>query len=968
MPACNTIYHAIAPTSLRRIQLSVSSKKKNEMKTILIFTALDIEYNTVRNYLDNIEEVVFEDGTICEKGLYKNLEIYLRETGKGNYNSALSTDRILKILKPDTTLFIGIAGGIKDVNVGDIVVGEKIYGYESGKAGKDFQARPELGLSSFRLLERAKQEARKVEWKLSKQNVSKDCKVVIGNIAAGEKVVVDDTNQTYDLIRNNYNDAIALEMEGYGFMKAIHENEISKKILIRGISDTLTNKQEMDGKNMQQVACDNAAAFSFHLIDKLISVSDSISHCEKEDTYQIKLENNLNDSLQYFTNQPIVWVEPIISDTNDISSNPDENNSTKIEYSSIISDESSIIIQAPPQFGLTSLSHFLELEAYKSGETWVRICCKETKPRKCIKHIQRDLATRNLNEDSLNCILIDSWLNYRSEDVKILKTISDNYQNVRIILFQTIDDSEFQSPPEKIELERNFKTHHLLALNRTKLRNLITQYNAIAHIAEDKVLISKILGDLENLNIHRTPFNSITLLKASEKYFTESPVNRTAMIEMVLFVLFNLDSLPTYSTKPDRDDCEFVLGNFCEILLKRENYYFTKSEFLEIAKSYCEEKFIELDIEIVYDILISNNIMIEHSNLITFRSKYWTYYFLAKRMHHSKDFKSYILNEKRYTSYPEIIEFYTGIERNSDETLEILTLDLIETSETVKTKLGFPEKMNPLKLLQWRPTEENIEVVKEDLGNNVNSSKLPTKLKDQYADRTYNQLQPYNQTIYKILEEYSLLSLMMKVKASSRALRNSDYSDPELKKKTLDAILRGWEQITRVLFALTPMLTSNGEAEFGGMNFVLTGKFGETTKERFKNILMALPTNTVGMFKDDIYSEKIGPLLIDRIQNESNDLNRHGLMLLLIFQRPSGWKNIVEDYIVNNSKNSFYIYDIVNAMKAQYKFSFADDKSINHLHYLIKMGLAKHHFGVKKPGLSKIRKIPNKNLPKRLNK
>lgn len=938
------------------------------MKSIIIFTALDIEYKTVRTYISNIEEIEFEDGTICEKGKYGMTDVYLRETGKGNYNSALSTDRLLKKLTPDLTIFIGIAGGIKDVKVGDIVVGEKIYGYESGKSGVNFQARPELGITTFRLLERAKQEARKNVWKLSKTQVSKECSVVIGNIAAGEKVVVSELNQTYASIRDNYNDAIALEMEGYGFMKAVHENEGLQKIVIRGISDTLTNKGEMDDSNMQQVACNNAAAFSFHLIDKIASTSQKLTSDSEKDKYKIELENNLKHSLQYFTNQPIVWVEPIISNDNNISSNPDENEATKIKISDLLNKEDSIVIQAPPQFGLTCLSHFLMLQSYTSNLNWVRICCHETKSRKCISHIIRDLELRNFDVTKLHCIIIDSWVNYKSEDAKILKLLSDRFSTSRIILLQTIDDSEFHEQPKKVEIERKFTIHHLIALNRNKLRDLITQYNSFAKVADNESLISKILTDLENLNIHRTPFNTITLLKASEKYFTESPVNRTVMIEMVLFVLFNLDSLPTYSSKPDRNDCEFVLGDFCEKLLRRSNYYFTKKEFIDDTKSYCANKLLKLDIDIVFDILISNNILISHEDMITFRSKYWIYYFLAKRMHHSSKFKDYILSEKRYTSYPELIEFYTGIERNSDETLEILTKDLDETCDIVKGKLGFPSDMNPLKLLQWRPTEDNIDSVKEELGNNVTSSKLPDKIKDEYADRNYDQLQPYNQTIYQILEEYSLLSLMMKIKASSRALRNSDYSKPELKRKVLSSILSGWEQVSRVLFALTPMLAKKGEAGFEGMNFVLTGKFGDTPTLRFKNILMSNTTNTVGFFKDDLYSEKMGPLLIDRLNEEKNEINKHSLILLMIFQRPTGWKSIIENYIIDNSKNSFYMYDVVNTMKAQYRFSFADDKTISHLHYLIKMGLAKHEYGDKKPGLTKIKKISNKNLPKRMNK
>ncbi len=75
---------------------------------------------------------------------------------------------------------------------------------------------------------------------------------------------------------------------------------------------------------------------------------------------------------------------------------------------------------------------------------------------------------------------------------------------------------------------------------------------------------------------------------------------------------------------------------------------------------------------------------------------------------------------------------------------------------------------------------------------------------------------PYDQTINKIFREYSLVILFKNLKASSRALRNSDYASPSIKKQLLSEIVRGWEQICNVLVALAPILASEGQANFEG--------------------------------------------------------------------------------------------------------------------------------------------------------
>jgi hypothetical protein len=178
-------------------------------------------------------------------------------------------------------------------------------------------------------------------------------------------------------------------------------------------------------------------------------------------------------------------------------------------------------------------------------------------------------------------------------------------------------------------------------------------------------------------------------------------------------------------------------------------------------------------------------------------------------------------------------------------------------------------------------------------------------------------------------------------------------------------ITQGWEQLSKVLLALTPILASKGRAAFEGAGFELAGDFGETFEQRVNRIIQVNLTNVVGLFRDDLFSNKIGPLIFDVARNETNELRKHTLMLLLVFERPSGWKEQVQKYIVDVSKNSFYLYDIVNALRSKYRFAFADEKELNEMAYLIKMGLAKHEFGEKKPNLKSIGRIKNDNLPVR---
>ncbi len=128
-------------------------------------------------------------------------------------------------------------------------------------------------------------------------------------------------------------------------------------------------------------------------------------------------------------------------------------------------------------------------------------------------------------------------------------------------------------------------------------------------------------------------------------------------------------------------------------------------------------------------------------------------------------------------------------------------------------------------------------------------------------------------------------------------------------------------------------------------------------------IIQVNPTNVVGFFKDDIFSNKIGPLLYDQFENEDNKLIKHQLALFLVFTRPREWRKQIENYIASLNKNSFYLFDISNALGARRKFDFLDDQELRNIEFLMKLCCAKHEFGGQKP----LDKIPKISLPKREN-
>ncbi len=677
-----------------------------------------------------------------------------------------------------------------------------------------------------------------------------------------------------------------------------------------------------------------------------------------ESYYDAKLQS----ALQSFASQPKLWITPEIKSTpeNSISHKSEEIQTLDIEK--FILNPRNIIIKSPPQFGLTCLALYFCKEAARNKKCWIRIDCKEINTNNIMRHIAEIKAKFSISDNEVEAIVIDSTSSMGTED-KVLKQVKSLLSDKPIIIMETIDSTSVEIKANRPYL--GTETFYLWALTKDKIRKIVTHYNTEKNIGEDTAVMNRVSNDLVALNLHRTPMNCLTLLKVLEFDFDESPVNRTEMIKRMLFILFNVESIPSYKSKPDLKDCEYLLGRLSEKMLIENITSFSREYFINTLRSFCRENLIELEVELVFDILLDNYIFVRVRNQFGYRFSYWIYYFAAQRMYHSDEFKDFIYSGMRYVRYPEIIEFYTGIDRKREDALEVILNHLNASSKIVEEKCGLTSDLDVYDLMKWKMSPEVADNIKNELSDEVKSSNLPTEIKDHYSDQFYDRYKPYNQNPMQILEDYSVLILMQAVRAGSRALRNSDYVNPSLKRDLFNALVSAWKIINKVVLVIAPALAQDGKAKIDGAGFKLVGDFGQNYEDRVQHIITVIPSNIIDWYKHDLFSKKMAPLVYEMLLNSDDSTIRHKIALLLLSERPKGWKEQIEQYIASVNKNSFFLLDIFLTLSHMYRYSYLDIQQINDVKFMIKKSLAKHIHGINNPGYKAVNQIPDKALPER---
>jgi 8-oxo-dGTP diphosphatase len=232
-------------------------------RPIVILTALDLEYTAVSDKLVDPEIRVHEHGTRFEVGRLagSGVVVALALVGKGTHPAAVLAERAIGEFAPSALIFVGVAGALHPhIKLGDVVVATHIYAYHGGTSEDDGpKSRPRMWETSHR--------AEQIARHLARHSAAR---IHFGPIAAGEVVLNSKISDQALWVREHYNDALAIEMEGAGVAQAGHLSGGLPVVVIRGISDRADGTKEItDRDQWQQRAIIDAAEFATELAAEL---------------------------------------------------------------------------------------------------------------------------------------------------------------------------------------------------------------------------------------------------------------------------------------------------------------------------------------------------------------------------------------------------------------------------------------------------------------------------------------------------------------------------------------------------------------------------------------------------------------------------------------------------------------------------------------------------------------------------
>lgn len=214
-----------------------------------IIGAMQIEIDNLLKNTKN-KEVITISGIEYIKGIIHSKKIVIAKCGVGKVFAALCAQTMILTFKSEIIINIGVSAGVKDINIGDIVIGKDVvqHDMDTSPIGDPIGMISGINLVHIPC---SKNITKKLENILKKANIN----YKIGTIATGDQFI---SNSKEVQTINKKFDAIAFDMESGAIGQVCYVNQVEYGI-VRSISDNGSDNAGLDFMQFAKKAAKNSS-------------------------------------------------------------------------------------------------------------------------------------------------------------------------------------------------------------------------------------------------------------------------------------------------------------------------------------------------------------------------------------------------------------------------------------------------------------------------------------------------------------------------------------------------------------------------------------------------------------------------------------------------------------------------------------------------------------------------------------
>lgn len=510
----------------------------------------------------------------------------------------------------------------------------------------------------------------------------------------------------------------------------------------------------------------------------------------------------------------------------------------ELDYSDLKTGDENIIIRAHPEHGRTTLLQQICLDTCKKSNDQrsarhylpVFLSFSDFVPgTKRVEKAIRDNLPDFPNECKLDSMLaagafvvcIDDVQFSDAKKMKELREFVSAYKLNRFILSTQIS-REHNGLQIDTTLPAHFEQITLREFRRKDVRALVKKWDDPNGLEEET--LNKVVNELQAINVPRTPINSSLLLDIISNDNSFSPLNRPAMIERFIETLLKKRSISEIQRKKfDFTNQVHYLGHVAEYMCRENSYVLRYEELFQLTDRYLKGLGLNFGARDIIENSIASRVMIDRrsDNRVSFRFRAFLEFFVASQMKNNVSFKAWVLEENRFLSYLNELEYYAGLERQ-----DLDLLKLVGDRHDKYTRESFGDKFSEVLdggIEGYLPSsmEENLKYA-DDLAEELQETPLTEDERDEILDGEIPQDAEGRQEVFRPAQKDAQSRYILSLVLYTTLVKNTELIPDADKREHLNRVLRSWAYTVLGSYLVIPSLVKNRRMVINGLSYVIS--------------------------------------------------------------------------------------------------------------------------------------------------
>jgi predicted MPP superfamily phosphohydrolase len=595
-----------------------------------------------------------------------------------------------------------------------------------------------------------------------------------------------------------------------------------------------------------------------------------------------------------------LFVEPIISNFPETHTNIED----IIYYtiSDLIEEDNNFLIYGLKESGKTILLDKLLIEFTQKYTTYRRVPItfrfseigNHDISKKIKDFIGVSAAEYQHFINNTDVILLIDDIDFSDTNQRNLTKLSNFlHENPRCRIIATKEQILENSLPEDfldININFNFNIAYIQNFKSSQIKSLIQKWFPV-HSDDYQDRINRLIKNFQSLSLPRTPLSVTLFLWIIDKQ-ENRPINNAILVEQVVENLLEKTNFENiYSDKFNSQNkirlLAYIAKKMHDIGDENHSYRLSYTSLIDITAEYFKMKF-DLNPRVVIEDFIKRGILsYNEESYVKFKFAFLYHYFLAIYLNIDSDFKTSVLNIDNCLNYIDELDYFSGLNTDSEELLELSQTLLISVFSDFNSDITEKyDKIDPffdskdsiscglsMNKVRQKPNEQELEKIYDEQIKNI-------PIKKSIEKRPIGVRKPFDKTL----------------KFAAQIFRNTEEIDDSSKRKIA---------LNNIILSSISYLILHRDAVIQYYRDNKKNPIGLPENIDFMLYIRILPLLHQSLISEWIGTEKTKLIIGSKIEEDKLNLNiseYEKFLTIFIFTDIKGknYRNLMKDYLKNN--------------------------------------------------------------------